>query len=104
MPCSGTSSRSSVRHSCPGWTWTSGRRGFSSAVALPGDRHTLVIGGFDQGVVTEMTVVLDLGTMVFTPGHAMAARHRGSAVVVLSVGSRTLVVGGFSEKQLHLID
>ena len=45
-------------------------RGYCSAIALPGDREALVLGGSGGVGVTETTAVLDLGTMVFTTAPA----------------------------------
>ena len=67
-----------------------------SAAVLPGDRSSLVTGGYSQGGAIQTTAVLDLGTMVFAPGPAMAFPRFGCVVVVLPGGSRALVVGGHS--------
>ena len=41
--------------------------------------------------------MLDLGTMVFAPGPAMATAREGSAAVLLPDGSSALVFGGSSK-------
>ena len=53
---------------------------------LPGNREALVIGGHDS----EGGVVLDFGTMFFTPGPEMVTWRDGCAVVLLPGAFRVL--------------
>ena len=71
-------------------------RDWCSALMLPGDRGALVLGGEDGDGARQTTAVLNLGTMVFSPGPAMATPRYGCAAVVLPGGSRALVVVGSS--------
>ena len=57
-----------------------------------------MIGGCCRGTPTKTTAVLDLGTMVFAPGPAMAAAREGCAAVVPPGGSCALVVGGCDDE------
>ena len=74
-------------------------RSYYPAVALPGDREALVIGGSSQA---RQTAVLDFGTMVFAPEPAIVTSRYGSAAVVLPDGYRALVVGGSSGATFYL--
>ena len=60
-------------------------RAYCSTVVLPGDREVLALGGLCQGEAADTeAAVLDLGTIVFTTGSAMAARRYGCAAWRLS--------------------
>ena len=54
-------------------------------------------GGLGGEGAAETRAVLDLGTMVFTPGPAMANQRFGCAAVVLPGSSHVLVVGGTND-------
>jgi hypothetical protein len=79
----------------PGLSMGSAR---SFCAAVPVDaQHVLVLGGRDSSdTALATTELLDVATLIFSPGPAMQARRVGLAAVRLDTaqGPRILVVGG----------